>query len=162
MATNQTVDFSEEILDDLQGRYLTFYIGDTFYGIELLHVIEIISIQPITRIPHLPHYIKGIINLRGKVVPIIDVRLKFNQEERAYDDKTCIIVVNIHEMNVGLIVDSVSEVVSIDREASSPPPELGSASTDRYLSSIAQVGDKIILNIDIEQFFANDIGDLFK
>ena len=83
-------------LDELSNRSLTFLIGDVVYGIELSHVIEIISIQPITPVPALPAYIKGIINLRGKVVPVIDVRLKFNQEERAYDEKTCIIVTMIH------------------------------------------------------------------
>lgn len=83
----ENITVSKDALDDLSGRYLTFYIDDTFYGIELLHILEIISIQSITSVPSLPHYYKGLINLRGKVVPVIDVRLKFNQEERAYDEK---------------------------------------------------------------------------
>ena len=87
-------------LDELSNRSLTFLIGDVVYGIELSHVIEIISIQPITPVPALPAYIKGIINLRGKVVPVIDVRLKFNQEERAYDEKTCIIAVSYTHLDV--------------------------------------------------------------
>ena len=152
---NTTVD--EEVLDDLKGRYLTFYIGDTFFGIELLHVIEIISVQPITRVPNLPAYIKGIINLRGKVVPVIDVRLKFNQEEIEYDDKTCIIIVTIDDMHVGLIVDSVAEVVSISKTENAPPPKLGSTSTDNYLSSIAKVGNHVIMNIDCQKFFQSDL-----
>ena len=148
---------TQEVLDDLQGRFLTFNIDNTYYGVELLHVIEIISVQPITKIPNLPVYIKGITNLRGKVVPIIDVRLKFGQEERAYDDKTCIIVVMINEMNVGLIVDSVYDVITVGKDESAPPPELGTASTDRYLRSIAKVGDRIVMNIDIEKFFQSDL-----
>lgn len=143
-------------LDDLHGRYLTFYIDQTFYGIELCNVIEIISVQPITRVPSLPEYIKGIINLRGKVVPVIDVRVKFNQEERAYDDKTCIIVVTIDGMQVGLIVDSVVEVVSIGDGECNEPPELG-RSGECYLSSIAKIDKKVILNIDCKKFFQRDL-----
>ena len=152
----ENITVSEDALDDLSGRYLTFYIDDTFYGIELLHILEIISIQSITRVPGLPHYYKGLINLRGKVVPVIDVRLKFNQEERAYDEKSCIIVVIIQDMQVGLIVDSVAEVVAIDESQKNNPPELGGNGA-RYLSSIARVGDKVILNIDCDKFFQNDL-----
>lgn len=147
-----------EALDDLKGSFMTFYIDNTFYGIELLYIVEIISVQPITHVPGLPEYYKGIINLRGKVVPIIDVRLKFGQEERPYDDKTCILVVNIHEMQVGLIVDSVAAVVTMDNAQHNPPPDVGGARTaERYLSSIANVGGKIILNIDCEKFFQSDL-----
>lgn len=143
--------------DDLSGRFLTFYIEDTIYGIELLHVIEIISIQSITQVPHVPHYIKGIINLRGKIVPVIDVRLKFNLEERAYDEKTCIIVVIIEDMHVGLIVDSVSEVATINQENMAQPPEFKNSRTNKYLQSISQVGEAVILNIDCEKFFHEDL-----
>lgn len=152
----ENITVSKDALDDLSGRYLTFYIDDTFYGIELLHILEIISIQSITSVPSLPHYYKGLINLRGKVVPVIDVRLKFNQEERAYDEKNCIIVVTIQDMQVGLIVDSVAEVVTIEEDQKNDPPELGGNSA-RYLSSIARVGDKVILNIDCDKFFQNDL-----
>ena len=92
MANTAVVDSAQSMLDDLRGRYLTFNIGEVSYGLELYHVIEIIGMQPITNVPNLPDYIKGITNLRGRVVPIIDVRLKFGQPERDYDDKTCIIV----------------------------------------------------------------------
>lgn len=155
MSENQIMT-DEKNLDDLNGRYLSFYIDDTFYGIELFHVTEIISIQPITFVPSLPVYIKGIINLRGKVVPVIDVRLKFGQEERPYDDKTCIIVVLVEDMQVGLIVDSVAEVVSIYDGQSNTLPELGRQG-ERYLSSISKIGDRSILNIDCNKFFQNDL-----
>ena len=157
MADTNTALVSEEVLDDLQGRFLTFNIGKVLYGIELLHVIEIISIQPITRIPNLPGYIKGIINLRGKVVPVIDVRLKFGQEERAHDGKTCIVIVMVNQMSVGLIVDSVAEVAAVGQDQSSAPPEFGPLGDNRYLCSIAQSGKNVILNIDIEKFFQNDL-----
>lgn len=147
-----------ERLDDPHGRYLTFHMGKIVYGIELAHVLDIVNVPMITRVPGLPNYIKGIINLRGKVAPVIDVRLKFNQPERAYDDKTCIIVVSIRDMKVGLIVDSVVEVLTIDDSESSPPPDLGINSSDKYLKSIAKVeGRGVIMNIDCEKFFQNDL-----
>ncbi|MBE6906554.1 MAG: purine-binding chemotaxis protein CheW [Ruminococcaceae bacterium] len=145
------------VMDDLQGKFLTFHIEDTIYGIELLHVIEIISIQNATRIPNVPAYIKGIINLRGKIVPVIDVRLKFKQSERVYDEKTCIIVVVIEDMQVGLIVDRVSEVVTVDQAELANPPELGTTSNEKYLQSIATVGEKVVLNIDCHKFFHSDL-----
>jgi len=148
---------AEDALADLRGRYLTFYIDDTCYGIELLYISEIISVQLITHIPGLPPYFKGIINLRGKVAPVIDVRIKFGQEERPYDDKTCIIMVNISDMQVGLIVDRVADVVSMENAELNPPPESGSRNGDRYLSSIARVNGKVILNIDCEKFFQSDL-----
>lgn len=144
-------------VDDLQGRFLTFYIDQTVYGLELFNVIEIVSIQDVTRIPSVPDYIKGIINLRGKVVPIIDVRLKLKQPERAYDEKTCIIVVVIDDMQVGLIVDRVSEVVTIGQNELADPPSIGNSSNDKYLQSIATVDDKIVLNIDCNKFFYSDL-----
>lgn len=144
-------------VDDLQGRFLSFYIDQTVYGLELFNVIEIVSIQDVTRIPSVPDYIKGIINLRGKVVPIIDVRLKLKQPERAYDEKTCIIVVVIDDMQVGLIVDRVSEVVTIGQNELADPPSIGNSSNDKYLQSIATVDDKIVLNIDCNKFFYSDL-----
>lgn len=146
-----------EVQDDLNNRFLTFFIGGSLYGLGLLHVIEIISPQAITHVPGLPSYIKGIINLRGKVVPVIDVRHKFNQEERPYDDKTCFIVVVINDMHVGLVVDSVAEVVTIDKDAMAHPPEVSGNQGDRYLNSIARIGDRVILNIDCNKFFESDL-----
>lgn len=144
--------------DDLSGRFLTFHIGSSVYGLALLHVIEIIKVQPTTGVPNVPSYIKGVINLRGKIVPVIDVRLKFDMEELDYNEKTCIIVVDIRDMQVGLIVDSVSEVVTVENENLSAPPEFGSGgANNRYLSSIAQIGERIILNIDCDKFFSSDL-----
>ncbi|MCI8649691.1 MAG: purine-binding chemotaxis protein CheW [Anaerotruncus sp.] len=155
--TTVSIESTATRTDDLDGRFLTFYIGDVLYGIELANVIEIISVPLVTRVPGLPEYIKGIINLRGKVVSIIDVRLKFNQEERAYDGKTCIIVVTIHDMTVGLVVDSVAGVLSVDPNQSTPPPDLGVSCSDKYLKSIARVDGKIVMNIDCEKFFQSDL-----
>jgi len=148
------------VQDDLSGRYLTFYIEDVIYSIPLNHVIEIISVQHITHIPNVPPYIKGIVNLRGKVVPISDVRLKFGQPERPYDDKTCIVVVLINDMNIGLIVDSVAEVVTLDKINMAPPPLSGKRIGDSYLDSISTLNEKVILNIDCVKFFQADLAEL--
>lgn len=158
MATiDSSIAGAETVADDLDNRYLTFFMKDVFYGIELSHVIEIVSVPPITTIPSLPNYIKGIINLRGKVVPVIDVRLKFNQEAREYDDKTCIIVVVINDMHVGLIVDSVAEVLTIEKNQCTLPPDFGTSSTDKYLKSIAKIDSQVVMNIDCQKFFHADL-----
>ena len=149
------------VQDDLTGRCLTFHIDETIYSLSLIHVIEIIGMQRVTHIPGMPPYIKGIVNLRGKVVPILDVRLKFGQPERNYDDKTCIIIVLINDMNVGLIVDRVEDVITVDKSNMAPPPLSAQRIGDSFLDSISTIGDKVIMNIDCEKFFQMDMADLF-
>lgn len=147
----------DTIGDDLAGRYLTFYMDDKSYGVELMHVLEIISIQVITTIPRTPAYVKGIINLRGRIVPVIDVRTKFAMPQREYDERTCIIVLNMAEMYVGLIVDMVSEVITLDNNTLSSLPELNNTVATSYLSSVAKVGEKLVLNLDCEKFLQDDL-----
>lgn len=142
--------------DDLVGRFMTFYIGDALYGIELLYVKEIVSLQQTTVVPSLPHYILGIMNLRGKVVPLIDVRLKLNQPERPYDDKTCVIITLIEDMQVGLIVDSVAEVFSSADTKKIQPPD-ANTNGENYINAIMHMEDKVILCLDCEKFFADDL-----
>ncbi|MCL2121782.1 MAG: chemotaxis protein CheW [Clostridiales bacterium] len=149
------------VQDDLTGRYLTFYIEDVIYSLPLNHVIEIIGIQHITHIPSVPYYIKGVVNLRGKVVPITDVRLKFGLPERPYDDKTCIVIVMINDMHIGLIVDRVAEVVTLEKMNTAPPPTNERRMGDSYLDSISTLSEKIILNIDCMKFFQTDLAELF-
>lgn len=152
---NTSLDMAES--DDLAGKYLTFYIADAVYGVELLHVLEIISIQSITTVPGTPVYVKGIINLRGRIVPVLDVRLKFRQEEKEYDERTCIIVISLEEMLVGLIVDSVSEVVNFSSNEMSDLPEFGSVNQNKYIKSISKANDKLVLNLDCEKFMQDDM-----
>lgn len=153
--TSTTLDIETE--DDLTGKYLTFFIGEKTYGVELLHVLEIISIQTVTTVPSTPEYIKGIINLRGQIVPVIDVRLKFNMDEKDYDERTCIVVLNIDEMSVGLIVDQVSEVISFDNDHLSPLPEFGEVNTNQYIKSIARAKERLVINLDCEKFLQDDM-----
>lgn len=148
---------TREIQDDLNGKFLTFYVGDAVYGIELMHVIEIIQVVSITPVPNVPAYISGIINLRGKIVPVINVRTKFGQQEKEFDDKTCIIVIEIEGMHVGLIVDSVSDVANIEGDQLAEPPESNTSASNHYLQSIANVGGRMILNIDCGRFFQSDL-----
>lgn len=153
---NEYINADMGVISDLKDRYLLFNIEDTKYGVSLEYVLEIINVQTITRIPGVAHYIKGIINLRGKIIPIINVRIKLGLPEREYDDKTCIIVLNIHDMHAGVIVDSVSEVISAENSQLSTPADVGEASS-RYLSSILEIDNKIVLNIDCEKFFKSDL-----
>lgn len=145
-----------EANDDLVGRYMSFHIGESLYGIELLYVMEIVSMDQITVVPSLPHYILGIMNLRGKVVPVIDARLKLGQEQRPFDDKTCIIIMSIDDMQVGLIVDSVAEVLSSDQADKMPSPEIPT-SGESFVSSIMHFADKVVLCLDCEKFFSSEL-----
>jgi len=134
--------------DTLKGRYLTFSIGDESYGIEVRYVTEIVGIQKITVIPELPEYVKGIINLRGKIIPVIDVRLRFRKEPKEYNDRTCVIVIDIKDLSIGLIVDTVSEVITIPEEDIVEPPE---SFSNRYIRSIGKVGNEVKLLLDCEK-----------
>lgn len=142
-------DFDEEE-DTQEGKYLTFVLGQEECGIEIRHITEIIGLQNITDVPDMPSYIRGVINLRGKIIPVMDVRLRFGVAERAYDDRTCIIVVNVEGQAMGLIVDRVSEVVDIPRKDIQPPPSL-SNKVHRFIHGMGKIGDKVKLLLDVEK-----------
>ena len=141
--------------DTQKDQYLIFSVGEELYGIEIKYVTEIIGIQSITRVPELPDHIKGIINLRGRIIPVMDVRLRFKKEEVAYNDRTCVIVVDFRNISVGLIVDSVSEVLSIAENDIIPPPELTGAGS-RYISGIGKVGNDVRLIINCDMLLNDD------
>lgn len=151
---DEMMQWEEE--DTQKGRYLTFSLGDESYGIEIRHVREIIGIQPITEVPELPDYVKGIINLRGNIIPVIDIRLRFRKEPREYNDRTCVIVVDIRSISAGLIVDSVSEVLSIPEQDIVEPPKMSKASGGQYVSHIGKVGTEVKLLLDCEKFLTDD------
>lgn len=141
--TDPRSEFMEE--DTMKNKFLTFSIGEEVYGIEIRYVIEIIKIQPITKVPQLPDHIKGIINLRGKIIPVMDVRLKFKKEEKEYNDRTCIIVIDFMDISLGLIVDNVAEVINISEEDIVPPPNSKTGFTNKYIKGIGKVEEKVIL-----------------
>lgn len=142
--------------DTQKGRFLTFYIDKESYGIEIKYVTEIIGIQAITPIPELPEHVKGIINLRGKIIPVMDVRLRFKKEPREYNDRTCVIVIDINDLSIGLIVDSVSEVLSIQEDNIVEPPQMNKGFQNRYIKSIGKVGNDVKLLLDSERLLSED------
>lgn len=152
MSENQP-DLVEEAEDTMRGRFLTFGIGQEVFGIEIRVVREIIGMQPVNTLPEVPDYIRGIINLRGLIIPVIDMRLKLKKEPADYTDRTCIIVIETQQISAGLIVDQVAEVLGIEEENICPPPELGKGVHSRYVNGIGKVDGQVKLLLDCEKLF---------
>ncbi|MEA4895079.1 MAG: chemotaxis protein CheW [Oscillospiraceae bacterium] len=142
--------------DTLHGRYLTFQVGKETFGIPISYVIEIVGLQTITELPEMPDYIKGVINLRGNVIPVMDVRIRFGLSQRNYDDRTCIIVVDLNGGRIGLIIDSVSDVLTIDDDEIIQTPEMSAREGSSYISRIGRTADQIILLIDCGRLLGGD------
>ncbi len=139
-------------LEDTQkDKYLTFRLADEDYGIEICHVTEIIGIQKITAVPDMAHFIKGVINLRGKVIPVMDVRARFSLPTREYDERTCVIVVNVNEQDIGLVVDRVNEVVDIPAVQVEPPPTASQSQSSQYIRGIGKMGEEVKVLLDAEK-----------
>jgi len=137
-------------------KYLTFVLGSETYGLDIQYVREIIGILPITPLPDVPAWIKGVINLRGKVIPIMDVRARFMLEELAYGGRTCIIVVNVQDWWVGLVVDTVSEVLDIPEAQIEPPPRVSNRSRDHFIQGLGKVDDRVRLLLDAQRLVGAD------
>ena len=146
----------EQIEDAQHGRYLLFALGEETFGIQIQYVTEIIGMQPITELPEVPEYLKGIINLRGKIIPVIDMRLKFKKSSIEYTDRTCIVVISTSGLSTGLIVDNVAEVTGIDDENIVPPPPLHASACARYMQGIGKLPDRISLLLDCEKLFLDE------
>lgn len=150
-----TEEYDEE--DTQEGKYLTFRSGNECFGLEIRIVQEIVGIQKITEIPETEDYIKGLINLRGKIIPVIDVRIRFRQEAFTYTDRTCIIIIAVKGTIVGLIVESIAEVVTISRENILPPPMLGHGTVkNKYVYGIGKTGTSVKLLLDPEKLIRDD------
>lgn len=158
--TREEMEFIEE--DTMQGRFITFAVDRETYGIAIRYVTEIVGIQPISSLPEVPDHIKGVINLRGKIIPVVDMRLKFKKEPEEYNDRTCIIVIDTQEISAGLIVDEVSEVITIDDKDISPPPSSGSGAACRYLAGIGKVGNEVKLLLNCETLFSCEEAQIIK
>lgn len=141
---------------EMEGKYLTFWTDKQVFGVPIADVVQIISIQKITEVPEFPMYAKGIINLRGSIVPIIDVRLRLGKEEAPYDAHTCIIVTSIKGHLVGLIVDSVDEVTNIPDEEISQPPRVSRDLNSAYLTGIGKHERNVILLLDTQKILSLD------
>ncbi len=159
MAEDTTMMGIEE--DTQKDKYLTFHLAGEDYGIEIQYVIEIIGIQNITDVPDMPAFIRGVINLRGKVIPIMDVRARFGIEDRSYDDRTCIIVVNIDGTEVGLVVDEVSEVADIPENNVEPAPKTSKSSEDSYIQGMGKINNEVKILLDVHKLlFSGEMQDL--
>jgi len=161
----EKMDQAVKVMADREGKYLTFALADEEYGIGILKVKEIIGIMPITTVPRTPEFVKGVINLRGKVIPVVDLRLKFGMEEIGYTERTCIIVVEIAGSSgavmMGIVVDSVSEVLNIKGDDIEDTPALGTSLNTEYIMGMAKIegGVKILLDID-RMLSAEEVADL--
>ena len=138
----------DQIEDTQKDRYLTFSLGSESYGIEIRYVTEIVGIQMITKVPELLDYVKGVINLRGKIVPVMDMRLRFRKEEITYNERTCIIIVDILDTTIGLIVDGVSEVITILEQDIEDKPNMNKTINNQYINKIGKVGYEVKLLLD--------------
>lgn len=148
----------DEQRDTQKGKYVTFKSGNEYFGLKIQYVNEIIVFQEITSIPEREDYLKGLINLRGKIIPVIDVRLRFKQEPFEYNDRTCIIVINVKDTVVGLIVEKIAEVVEIQEENILPSPSIGHAdkTQNQYVYGIGKVGDTVKLLLDPDKLIKDE------
>lgn len=153
---------AEKNVLDQKGKYLTFVLGKEEYGIEILRVREIIGLMDITTVPQTPDYMKGVINLRGKVIPVIDLRLKFSMPEEVHTQETCVIVVEVNNTSVGIIVDSVSEVLEIKSGETEDAPSFGQGVDTSFIMGLGKVKEKIIILLDIESVLSSEELELVK
>jgi len=141
---------------DIQGTgYLTFTLGSEEYGLDILKVQEIKRYDMIARIPDTPDFIKGIFNLRGKIVPVVDMRVKFNLANADYGDFTVMIILNVAGRTIGVVVDGVSDVIQLTREQVRPPPEIGHRSSAKFITGIGTVNDRMLILMDIEKLMSS-------
>jgi purine-binding chemotaxis protein CheW len=149
-----------ESLLEYAGKYLTFKLGDEEYGLEILKVQEIIGAMEVTRVPRTPEYVRGVINLRGKVIPVIDIRKKFGLEVVDETEKTCIIVVQVEQGNrsvtMSIVVDEVSEVLDIDGSQLEPTPEFGSTINTDFILAMGKVGEKVVMLLGIDKVLSTE------
>ena len=156
--SHNAYDLDDDLFDDedtQKDKYLTFRIASEDYGIAIANVTEIIGIQSITEIPEMANYIKGVINLRGKVIPVMDVRLRFKLPPREYDERTCIVVVEIDGTSVGLVVDTVNEVADIPEEQVEPAPK-SKRKGGSYIQGIGKIGQEVKILLDINRILYED------
>jgi len=136
--------------DTQKDKYLTFSLADEVYAIDICYVIEIIGILNITKVPDMPHFIKGVINLRGKVIPVMDVRARFGLSARDYDERTCVVVVNVADQAMGLVVDHVNEVMDIPAAQVESAPVSNGGADGKYVKGIGKIDDEVKILLDVE------------
>jgi len=156
---NRFKEQSEEELEEIYStseKYLTFLIDKQFYAFHINDVVEIIEMMDITPVPEFPDYAKGIINLRGVLIPIIDVRLRFCKNELDYNERTCIIILNLKGIQVGFIVDTVDEVVDIDKANISGVPKISDKKTREYIEGVGKLTNKIVMLLNAQKMLNDE------
>jgi len=144
----------EETNDEMENMYLCFTVGNENYGVEIRHVLQIIGMQEITVMPEMPHEMKGFINLRGSIIPVVSMRVRLGRGECDYTERTCIVIVKVGEKQIGMIVDSIQEAVTIDPELISPPPSVGGGKVSSYLKGVAkQLNDRPTILLLVQELF---------
>jgi purine-binding chemotaxis protein CheW len=156
--TGTTATLSQE---NLAGKYLTFCLQQEIYGLAILKVQEIIGIMPVTQVPRMPQFVRGVINLRGKIIPVIDLRIHFGLDGQQDTNKTCIIVVQIRrddhrDVTMGVIVDEVAEVINLKNEQIEPAPSFGSAVDTDFILGMGKANQKVIMLLDIDQVLTHE------
>jgi len=147
------LELTEDGMDGMEGKHLTFRVEQGRYGIGIGYVTEIIGLQDITPVPHNHPHVKGIVNLRGTIVPVVDMRLRFGLPESAYTDRTCIVVLSKDDMSIGLVVDEVLEVAAIGEESTKPPPQHGGTRKNHFVKGIGVTADGVKQLLDINRIF---------
>ncbi len=156
---NRFKEQSEEELEEINStseKYLTFIIDKQFYAFHINDVVEIIEMVDITPVPEFPDYAKGIVNLRGILIPIIDVRLRFSKNEMDYNERTCIIILNLKGTQVGFIVDTVDEVIDIDKANISAVPQLSDAQARRFIEGVGKLTNKIVMLVNAQKMLNDE------
>ncbi len=156
----ETSDQAVPAMTEREGKYLTFSLVEEEYGIGILKIKEIIGMMPITPVPQTPEHVKGVINLRGKVIPVVDLRLRFGMESIEYDERTCIIVVEItgqaETVQIGIVVDSVSEVLNIKGEDVEETPTFGTKLNTDFILGMAKMEGGVKILLDIDKVLSNE------
>jgi purine-binding chemotaxis protein CheW len=161
--TTQTQNSMEAAGDSAGNEYLAFTLGREEYGIDILRVQEIRGYEPVTRIANAPDFIKGVVNLRGTIVPVVDMRIKFSLGTPTYDQFTVVIILNIGGRVVGMVVDSVSDVTTLTPEQIKPAPEIGTSFDSDYLIGLGTLDERMLILVDIEKLMSSaDMGLIEK
>ncbi len=155
MSNTEGVNASAAAVNNAAGEYLTFVLGEEEYGLEILKVQEIRGYDTVTQIANTPDFIKGVINLRGKIVPIVDLRIKFNLGRVEYDEFTVVIILNLGGRVVGIVVDGVSDVMALQEQQIREVPSLVSSIDTKYILELATVEEQMLILVDIEQLMTS-------
>lgn len=151
----------EQLQAELAEKYLTFVSEGRYYAFPIIDVKEIIEVQPITIVPEFPSYCKGIVNIRGDITPVIDVRLRFKRQEAEYTSRTCIVIVNSGDQHIGFIVDEVDEVIDIKDADISPAPKVTKQASP-YITGVGKINGRIIMLLDSDKMVSQDDHEAFK